>query len=128
MSQQTNNTMLTKVYGGARRAVAYVANTCICMAIGFIHWCDHHSGAVTAIATTALAIFTLFYLLEVRQQRELTYNQLVFANLPEVQINTPEPFNFGKPMSTQWSVSNSGGAVENVSRSHFKTLGYNKLR
>ena len=75
-------------------------------------WLNRNTGAITALATVSLAVFTLMYLFEVREQRRLAYAQLALENLPEVEIQLPSPFHFDKPIRTSVGVINRGGPVE----------------
>jgi hypothetical protein len=69
---------------------------------------------VTALSTVALALFTLAYLREVREQRVFDYRQLVLQNEPEVQFGGLQPFTTEGLFRTLATMSNVGGPIEDV--------------
>jgi hypothetical protein len=70
--------------------------------------------AITAIATLLLAILTFAYLIEVRNQRELIYQQLLLSNKPAIQIFQPQLLKIGEETAFQAMTENSGGEARNL--------------
>jgi len=82
---------------------------------------------IGAVSTVALALLTLFYLIEVRgqrgivkeqldeirTQRELTYQQLRIAGEPKLEIAV-DPIEMGDPLRIRTLIRNYGGRAENI--------------
>lgn len=69
---------------------ALIKNVCNRLSRAF-RWLDGHSTAVVAIATVALTVITLFYLLETKKQRMLTQEAVWVQTSPRVFIKNIEP-------------------------------------
>jgi hypothetical protein len=81
---------------------------------GKLHLTKLNWNAITALATLLLAILTFAYLMEVRNQRELIYQQLRLSNLPAIQIYQPQLLNITDQSGFQAMTENSGGEAKNV--------------
>ena len=75
---------------------------------------NKYNGLVTAIATIVLAGVTYLYLVEVREQRKFSYQQLALQNLPELEIFSPEPFQFDNLLRSSVKFHNFGGIITDL--------------
>ncbi len=78
------------------------------------------SAVISSLVTIILATIAFQSWVEVKEQRDLIYQQFRQTNLPELEILFPETFeSVTNKVSTKWGVRNNGGTAEDIRRAFY---------